>query len=59
MRRTHDLAFPLGIGSNGKKPPHADHQNGTIKNNKVLPGSSAGSDSNPLAPISTLDTINL
>lgn len=59
MRRTQDLAFPLGLGSNGKKPPHADHQNGTLKNNKVLPGSSAGSDLDPRAPISNLDTINL
>lgn len=42
MRSTRELAYPLGLGSNGKKPAHNnDTLNGTLKINKILPGSSS------------------
>jgi hypothetical protein len=63
MRRLpQDLAFPLGLGSNKKQQntQNNDHQNGVLKMNKILPGSSsANSDLSPRAPLSDLDTINL
>lgn len=48
-------AYPLGLGSNKKQ----HYQNGMLKINKILPGSSADSDLSPRAPLSDLDTINL
>lgn len=59
MRSTRDSAYPLGLGSNGKKP-QSDLQNGMLKINKIFPGtSSAGSDVQLHTPHSDLDTINL
>lgn len=58
MRSTRESAYPLGLGSNGKKP-QSDHQNGLLKINKIFPGtSSAGSDQHHVQH-SDLDTINL
>lgn len=59
MRTTRDSAFPLGLGSNGKKPT-SDLQNGLLKINKIFPGTSAAeSEIQQQVSHKNLDTINL